>query len=179
VLRVLLGDPPIARDRVKTRTDYQKYFTFRQSRPAAVVIRDVLTRGRKALMMYGALHLQRRKAAKESVVKWFLRGAIVGVVGTFPLAALCALLFRFPIPFDAYRSGLDAVVPALFAVVFYGMLGGFVVQAALGGLGGLIASQRSPGQPSDVGRRCLVFSLAGASVGVVALAVLDRIIGPW
>lgn len=32
----------------------------RQSHPAAVVIRDVLAKGRKALLIYGALHLQRR-----------------------------------------------------------------------------------------------------------------------
>lgn len=60
VLRVLLGDPPIDWDRVLTRADHQKYFAFRQSHPAAVVIREVLARGRKALLMYGALHLQRR-----------------------------------------------------------------------------------------------------------------------
>jgi hypothetical protein len=60
VLRVLLGDPPIEWDRVKERADYQQYFAFRQSHPAAVAITEVLARRRKALLMYGALHLQRR-----------------------------------------------------------------------------------------------------------------------
>jgi len=27
---------------------------------------------------------------------WFAKGAIVGVVATLPLVALCALVFRFP-----------------------------------------------------------------------------------
>lgn len=118
-------------------------------------------------------------AGKERVVRWFKRGALIGVLGTFPLAAVCALLFRFPIPFVGIRSGFGAVLPALLAVVFYGVLGGFVVQAVLGGLGALVASKIEPSSPPASNRWCLVVSLAAASLGVIALATLDWIIGPW
>jgi hypothetical protein len=46
---------------------------------------------------------------------FWLAGATVAIAASFPLAALVALVFRFPIPFGSYMSGPDAVVPALFA----------------------------------------------------------------
>lgn len=82
VLRVLLGDPPIEWDRVKTRADHQKYFAFRQSHPAAVVIRDVLARGRKALLMYGALHLQRRNIQTNYTMDSFEAQTPVSLIET-------------------------------------------------------------------------------------------------
>jgi hypothetical protein len=40
-----------------------------------------------------------RPIESESAAFAFLWGALTAVVGTFPLAALCALVFRFPVPF--------------------------------------------------------------------------------
>jgi hypothetical protein len=100
-------------------------------------------------------------------------GAGIAVAATFPLAALTALLFRFPIPFGGYANGVDAVVPALLAVAFYGILGGFIVQAILGGLAGLLAAR------STAGRTSFVFATAAALPGVLLLSILDWIIGPW
>jgi hypothetical protein len=111
--------------------------------------------------------------------QWFVTGAVVAVLATFPLAALCALLFRFPIPFDSYRSGLTAMRPALLAVVFYGLLGGFIVQAALGGVAGLVAEHYGAHNRARTWRLCLGLAAVGSLVGVVALAILDFIIGPW
>jgi hypothetical protein len=111
---------------------------------------------------------------------WFGKGAIVGVVATLPLVVLCALVFRFPVPFAGYLSGPGAIVPALMGLLFYGVFfGGFVVQALLGGVGGLLAEHIGAPNKSRVARLCIVFSSIGASAGVVALAVLDKIIGPW
>ena len=111
---------------------------------------------------------------------WFVKGAVVGVVATIPLAVLCALMFRFPVPFAGYSSGPRAVVPVLIGLLFYGVLfGGFVVQALLGGIGGLLAEYFGAPNKGRIGRLCIVFSSIGALVGVVALAVLDKIIGPW
>jgi hypothetical protein len=45
-------------------------------------------------------------------------GALIAVLATFPLAVLCAVVFRFPAPFVGYVGGPDAVRPALVAVVF-------------------------------------------------------------
>ena len=111
---------------------------------------------------------------------WITVGAIVGVVATFPLVALCALVFRFPVPFGGYLSGLGAIVPSLMGLIFYGVFfGGFLVQALMGGVGGLLAERFGAPDERRIARLCLVFSSIGASFGVVALAVLDKIIGPW
>jgi hypothetical protein len=111
---------------------------------------------------------------------WFKKGAIIGIVATVPLVLLCALIFRFPVPFAGYLSGPKAIFPALIAILFYGVFfGGFIVQALLGGLGGLIAVHFGGPEIHDIKRRCIVFSSIGASMGVLLLAILDKIIGPW
>jgi hypothetical protein len=56
-LRVLLGDPPIDWRRVQSRADHQKYLALRDSHPAALIISEVLAKNRKALLMYGELHV--------------------------------------------------------------------------------------------------------------------------
>ena len=58
-LRVLLGDPPIDWQRVQSRADFQGYFALRDSYPAAQIVSEVIAKGRKALVTYGALHFQR------------------------------------------------------------------------------------------------------------------------
>ena len=59
-LRVLLGDPPIDWDAVETRADHQKWLELRDTYPASLIRREVLDEGRRALVVYGAMHLQRR-----------------------------------------------------------------------------------------------------------------------
>ncbi len=59
-LRVLLGDPPIDWDAVETRADHQRWLQLRDTYPASLIRREVLDRGRRALVVYGAMHLQRR-----------------------------------------------------------------------------------------------------------------------
>ena len=111
---------------------------------------------------------------------WFKNGAIVGIVATVPLVILCALVFRFPVPFGGYMSGPSAILPALIAILFYGLIfGGFAVQAFLGGLGGLFAEHLAAPDKQKVKNFCIVFSTIGASFGVLTLAILDKIIGPW
>jgi riboflavin transporter FmnP len=112
-------------------------------------------------------------------MKAFKKGAIIGVVATFPLALICALLFRFPVPFAGYMSGPRAVFPVLIAVVFYGLLGGFLIQAVMGGLGGILAEHFSVTSRRDVKKIRIMFSSIGASFGVLVLAILDKLIGPW
>jgi hypothetical protein len=55
-LRVLAGDPPIDWDQVKTPQDYLK-FTDRDVSIAAVMEKEVLAKHRKALMLFGVIHL--------------------------------------------------------------------------------------------------------------------------
>ena len=59
-LRVLLGDPPIDWDAVESREDHEKWNALRDTHPAALIRREVLDKGRRALVVYGDMHLQRR-----------------------------------------------------------------------------------------------------------------------
>jgi hypothetical protein len=59
-LRVLMGDPPIDWETVKTPADYRPWLLQRDSYPAGVIQREVLARGRHALVVYGDGHLQAR-----------------------------------------------------------------------------------------------------------------------
>jgi hypothetical protein len=97
---------------------------------------------------------------------------------TLPLAALVALVFRFPIPFSGYSSGPKAMVAAMFAAFFYGLLGGVLVQAVAGCLGGLAAYSLAR---DNMLRNVLsvLLGMVAAMPGLLILAMLDWIIGPW
>src|SRR5580704_16815951 len=55
-LRVLAGDPPIDWDHVKTREDGMKFFD-REPSIVSVMEKEVLSKHRKALMLFGSFHL--------------------------------------------------------------------------------------------------------------------------
>jgi hypothetical protein len=64
-LRVLLGDPPIDWSQMHERTDMGRWLANRDASdrdryPAAIVQREVLAKGRRALIVYGDMHLQRK-----------------------------------------------------------------------------------------------------------------------
>ncbi|HEX2444556.1 MAG TPA: hypothetical protein VHJ77_11480 [Vicinamibacterales bacterium] len=59
-LRVLLGDPPIDSDNIRNRDDHFKWIEKRESHPAALIQLEVLARGRRALLVYGLGHFQRK-----------------------------------------------------------------------------------------------------------------------
>ena len=62
-LRVVAGDPPIDWDNVVSRPDHARWIELRDSYPADLIRRQVLDRGRRALVVYGQGHLQRRQMA--------------------------------------------------------------------------------------------------------------------
>jgi hypothetical protein len=59
-LRVLLADPPIDWSVVVTREDHFKWLSLRDSYPAALIVTEVLAKQRRALVVYGHLHFQRK-----------------------------------------------------------------------------------------------------------------------
>jgi hypothetical protein len=61
-LRVLLGDPPIDWDTIRSRADldHKIGFSDRAAFAADVVQHEVVARGRRGLVVYGDMHLQRR-----------------------------------------------------------------------------------------------------------------------
>lgn len=90
-VRVLAGDPPIDWDRVESRQDIAPFLPFRDEHFASVVRYQVLARRRKALLVIGAGHVQRRDG-KPGVIEQQLLTASVkpyiviagsDVVGTY------------------------------------------------------------------------------------------------
>ncbi len=63
-LRVLLGDPPMHWERIHTSEDIRQWManplSDRDRYPADLIRREVLAKQRRALVVYGAMHLQRR-----------------------------------------------------------------------------------------------------------------------
>jgi hypothetical protein len=61
-LRVLLGDPPIDWETIHSREDMGRWIGFsdRDASPADIVQREVLSKQRRALIMYGDMHFQRK-----------------------------------------------------------------------------------------------------------------------
>jgi hypothetical protein len=62
-LRVLAGDPPIDWASVKNKDDFQR-FADRDLSYATVVEREVLTKGRRALLIVGGIHVIRRASTE-------------------------------------------------------------------------------------------------------------------
>ncbi len=58
-LRVLLGDPPIDWDLIKTRDDLLEV-RRKDTVPAGIIEREVIAKGRRALVIYGDMHSVRR-----------------------------------------------------------------------------------------------------------------------
>lgn len=112
-------------------------------------------------------------------MSWFAKGAVVGAVGSPFLAAATALVFRFPVPFADYASGPAGLAPAFAAGIWYGLIGGFVVEALLGGLGGVLGARLSSPFNRHMRAFCYAGALMGAELGVATLAVLESIIGTW
>lgn len=117
--------------------------------------------------------------ARPAITTGVLWGAISAAGLVVPFAALCVLVYRFPVPFGGYVSGARQVPLALLAVVFYGALGGFPVMLAIGALGGWAAHALAAPDVRRIRRLALTFGMAASALGVLLLAVLDKLIGNW
>jgi hypothetical protein len=118
------------------------------------------------------------RAAGPGVVG-ILLGVITACLGAFPAASLVALLYGFPVPFAGKLHGPAAIGPAAFAVLFYGVLGGFVVLAVAGAAAASLAFATSDGNARKARGLTVVFALSASLLGAIGLAVLDLFIGPW
>ena len=69
--RVIGGDPPIDWDNVTTKEDLRKWTVRRDTFPADVIHREVVERGRRALVVYGPAHFPRKEvAANYDMSNW-------------------------------------------------------------------------------------------------------------
>jgi hypothetical protein len=60
-IHIFLGEPPIDWSRIRTPSEQLPYQAQRQSYPAELVRREILGKGKKALMIYGGGHLYRER----------------------------------------------------------------------------------------------------------------------
>ena len=60
-VRVFLGDPPIDWNSPTEKQDREKFMFMRDSYPAELIQRGILAKGRRALIVYGQGHLQRKQ----------------------------------------------------------------------------------------------------------------------
>ncbi len=67
-LRVLLGDPPIAWESIRSRDDLRRWNLQRDLHAAAVVKRESFAKGRKVLAIYGDGHFQGRGFKANSLI---------------------------------------------------------------------------------------------------------------
>jgi hypothetical protein len=56
-IKVWLGEPPIDWSKVTTKTDWDPFVAQRDSYPAQLIENEILSKGKKALVIYGAGHL--------------------------------------------------------------------------------------------------------------------------
>ena len=75
-LRVLLGDPPIDWAAVTSPLDHRRWIEQREIFPADLIRREVLARNRRALVVFGQMHFQR----KNSVANFTSAGPAATIV---------------------------------------------------------------------------------------------------
>ena len=78
-LRVLMGDPPIAWEFVRNRSDWRKWNMQRDAHAFAVLKRESLSRNRRALAIYGDGHFQGRGFKPNSLTNLIERAGITMV----------------------------------------------------------------------------------------------------
>jgi hypothetical protein len=80
-LRVLCGDPPIDWARVETREDIAPFLGFRDEHYASVVRYNVLALRRRALLIMGSGHFQRREgkpgAIEQQMIQAFVKPYVI------------------------------------------------------------------------------------------------------
>jgi hypothetical protein len=89
--RALLGDPPIDWAHVQSPAEFRTWIEKRDENGAAVVQREALENGRRALLVYGTGHLQRKQQATNYVMEHRLAQTVVSLlersgVSTFVIA---------------------------------------------------------------------------------------------
>jgi hypothetical protein len=100
---------------------------------------------------------------------------ISAIGGSFLVAPLLALVYKFPIPFAGVLSGPGAMLSAVFAVAFYGVFGGFVILGLLGAGAGAIASKAAGANRNRASKLAILFGLAADVAAACALYVADLI----
>jgi hypothetical protein len=108
-LRILLGDPPINWSEVRNADEYRGWLLRRDSYPAELIQREVLAKGRRALVVYGDGHFQARSERPGRSLVGILETAgtkVFTVTSTFAdLAKFQSEVAAWPRPWLASLKG--------------------------------------------------------------------------
>ena len=126
-LRILLGDPPIDWDKVQTKGEPARWIALRDTFPAELIEREVLAKHRRAVVVFGNMHFQRKQmlANYESAGE----GPIATVVSALELSGSRTKVFSIWTATDAELSDLQQDVSA-WRVPSLAVLRGSVLGAA-------------------------------------------------
>lgn len=104
-LRILLGDPPVDWDQVQKKGDSAKWIALRDTFPAELIEREVLAKHRRALVVFGNMHFQRKQmlANFESAGE----GPLATVVSALELSGSKTKVFSIWTATDAELSDLQ------------------------------------------------------------------------
>jgi hypothetical protein len=125
-LRVLLGDPPFDWDAVRTADDLRNRSLGRSKHPADILVKEVLAKRRRALVLYGALHLWKQSLQGPNLIEHVEKdgGIKAFVVLTHPHASLDVLHAdpaSWPVPSIALTKGSN-VENQVDAILYLGPL---------------------------------------------------------
>jgi hypothetical protein len=125
-LRVLLGDPPFDWDAVRTADDLRNRSLGRSKHPADILVKEVLAKRRRALVLYGALHLWKQSLQGPNLIEHVEKdgGIEAFVVLTHPHASLDVLHAdpaSWPVPSIALTRGSN-VENQVDAILYLGPL---------------------------------------------------------
>jgi hypothetical protein len=87
--RVILGDPPIDRSQVQTTADFQKWLAQCDSHPPEAIQREVLSKGRHPLVVYGSGHRQRQQQASNYEMDSPLAQTLISLLGQAGARTFC------------------------------------------------------------------------------------------
>lgn len=120
-LRVLLGDPPVDWETVHTAEDAVKWAQRRESHGAAVIENEVLSKGRRALVIYGSAHLMRaniRQNYDSGQYDW-----LVGILARDPRARILSIWSDTTVDLAAFQPSVSAWSAPRFALLRATQLG--------------------------------------------------------
>jgi hypothetical protein len=81
-VRVVLGDPPIDWNSPTEKQDRERFMLMRDSYPTQLIQRDILAKGRRALVVYGQGHLQRKQMLSNYDMSHPIAQTIVSLLET-------------------------------------------------------------------------------------------------
>ncbi|MFI5779362.1 hypothetical protein [Nocardia sp. NPDC051570] len=124
---------------------------------------------------------QPRESRSTGLVAWAAAawGALAAVLTAPVAAAVMASVYRFPIPFGDYARGVGDAINAALASVFYLVIGGGVLLAALGAVAGLLIARANGPRLARTLALTVAAAFGLALLGALILATLEGFIGPW